>query len=148
MDDIQIMLDSNKIKISWENDKKSIMRIVYYPGYTWDDYVDLLNECVRLIDENNIDERTLVYLNVMTKGMRYPKGNPLPYIRKMTRTFDVNAMIMVYTDMTQVPLVQSFAKMFNFVEGKNFWLVDNDEQAVALAYHQQKILEQRYGDAV
>ena len=142
------MLNTDKIKISWENTDKTIMRIVYYPNYTWDDYVDMMNEVVRIIETESLDERKLVYINVMLKGTRYPKGNPIPYLKKMVKTFDVNAMIMLYTEMIQVSLVQAFAKMFNFVEGENFWLVDSEDQAVALAHQQQKILEERYQDTV
>jgi|GEM_PF-5696471 len=131
------MVDA-KIKMEWINDCQTIMFVEYGVGYTLQDYYDMLVEVLKMIEGN---PAKVIYINYYPHGSRVPEGDGVPALGRMTKQFNIDAMIVYHDNNIETEMYhRALAKSFGFEEGKDLWFVCSKEEALEVAERVDKQL--------
>lgn len=124
-------MSDTRIIATWENERKTIMRIHYPAGYTVQDYRNMLINALEMIEGNTA---TIIYINYYPEGSRMPDGDIITAASHMMKTFTVDAMIQWHETRVHEVFGKAIAKSFGFETGKNVWFVRDEDSALTLAH--------------
>ncbi len=111
----------SKIRFMWDDESKTAIRAEYDPGWTWDEYHQVVGELADFL--KGVDQ-SVPYINVYHPGARLPLGSPVPHLNRMSRTIPQNIIILVSTDPVNIREITVFAKTIGYSHKEdNFFIV-------------------------
>jgi hypothetical protein len=121
----------SKTWVVWDNEEKTIIRIDYDVGWTWDDYHKVIDGIAALLQ--GIEYPTHV-ISVQPAGTRLPAGAPLETYRQKLAHRPQHMTVYVTADPAMRDDLITYGETRGRKEGQHFWFtatVDEARQLIA-----------------
>lgn len=127
----------SKIEVRWHDAEKTILDVIYSPGWTWEDY----HQTIQTVAEMKKDiTHPVVHFNINLEGFA-PANNPLPHVSKMSRTHTIHTMIIVTKSDSFRRIARVMLETVNIRENHNLWFFDDIDKARQFASQRLKETE-------